>query len=175
MFGALGNIVGRGFGIQLPDPAITGDNPVDVLRSMLSNSATFQAWTGTVSAVTALDYIHVVEVDADDIVRPLAIIDDSAGEAWASTRISTGHYTDGGSLFILFEQSVDESDTEQEALADFDETIRGCVYDMQGLAPSGTIAIHEVTYETPPMRATDDKQAAEGDYYRARLQVVWGV
>ena len=151
--------------------------PLDLLRTMLSESATFQTWVAAADATEALDSIHLVELEEGDVVRPLAVID--IGEEWSSTQFAAGvngTFINSGQLLLFFEADVAEGATEGEAVIAFLDEVGGCIQDIQVLSgQGGYISIHSVEMAEPPMRAVDDEEPPEGDFYRIKFVIEWGV
>ena len=145
--------------------------PVDALRTLVSESSTFQTWTGAANAAQALNSIFLVSADESE-TRPLALI--NTGPDWRITRNAQSAAIPSGGLLISFEDDVTGSDA--AAAEDFLNQCGGVLSDiMTASGTSGTICIHDILFETPPSRATEDDEVAQGDFFYVRFNVMWGI
>lgn len=149
--------------------------PLAMLRTMLSESAVFQAWVGAGDATEALDSILYVE--KKDLQRPFAVID--IGEDWESEQIAAGlrgSFVNSGQLLLFFEADVAEGATDGDALIDFLDPVGGVIQDIQVLSgQGGYISIHSIIMSEPPDRADDNEDPPEGDHYNIEFTITWGL
>ncbi len=151
--------------------------PMEHLKTLLSNSATFQSWVGAADAAEALASIYMVRVDEETFTRPLAVID--IGEKYYSNIRSGGganFFQKRGELLLMFEADVVEGSTSEEAVLNFLDNVGGCLADMEEL--SGTpefLSLHEIEFDEAPTRSIDDEEPPEGDFYRVKFIVTWGL
>lgn len=146
-----------------------------ILRTMLSESVTFQTWVGAADATEALDSILYVE--KTDLERPFAVID--IGEGWESEQIAAGvngSFVDSGQLLLFFEADVADGATDGDALIDFLDPVGGSIQDIQVLSgQGGYISIHNITMSEPPDRSDDNEKPPEGDHYNIEFTITWGL
>jgi len=151
--------------------------PLSVLRTMLSESSAFKTWVGAADATEALENIHLVNVDDADVVRPLAVID--IGERFESQLFSagvSGLFINSGQLLLFFEADVADGATESQAAISFLDAVGGCLQDVQALSgQGGYLSIHSISMDDAPNRSIDDEEPPEGDFYRVKFVVEWGV
>ncbi len=87
---------------------------LEAVRTVLSESASFQAFTGAATAAAALDKIEYFAADAD--LMPMAVVSQGA---WSRERVTLdSHYLTTPEIIISLYKTVDASDTDAYALAD---------------------------------------------------------
>jgi hypothetical protein len=144
---------------------------------MLSKSSSFQTWVDADDDEEALESIHIVAIAADAVERPLALI--NIGDHWSSAIHAGGthnSFTRTGSLALIFEVDVLEDDDDEEAAYAFLDAVGAIIDEVEELSgQGGYLSIHEISMLDPPARSIDDDQPTEGDFYRVRFLVTYGI
>jgi hypothetical protein len=151
---------------------------VDHLRASIANSATFQTWTGSVDAATALNRVGYRDMGitpADGIeyvagelasLMPCAIV--SIGPQMSLKSDADGTWSDGGSLVAEFWDQADESVATDisEVERRFSNQVGTIVREVcQQNRTAGRLDVSAATSKTEPMRATpQDKTGSLGDW-----------
>jgi hypothetical protein len=150
--------------------------PLATLKTMLSKSATFQAWVNAATEAEALASIHVVSVESEDERRPFAII--NIGAKWASNLSAGGagnFFINDGELILAFEADVAEV-SESLAVYEFLDKIGAIIEEIQALSGlGGYLSFHSIECSEPPVRSVDNELPTEGDYYRTAFAITYGV
>jgi hypothetical protein len=148
--------------------------PVSALRDMLSQSATFQTWTGTASSAAALAYIHMIGLAEADRVRPFALI--TLGDNWRRTYGGSNRFIPSGELFLVLESDIDEDNVEDfaDSELEFSNNVGGVIGDLEALTESGALVIQTIRMQVPPERTWRDEKQSEGDYYQCVIAVDYG-
>ena len=160
----------------------------DALRAMLSESATFQTWTGVGSAAAALARIHEYAVEkptskkeytlaelAD--LRPYAVIREPAEDLFAvSADEAQDVYMTAGVLTLKLEEETPALDQATPGVAEknFTDTIDGIMGDLRDQAVvSGASLNFERMELVEKRRAHQNIIASQGDWQAAMLRIVW--
>lgn len=151
--------------------------PLEHLKNMLADSATFQSWVSAANATEAKDNIHLVGIDDENANSPYATIDH--GDSWNIEKIAGGmgnHYIDSGTLRLYMESDIPASlkSTIGDAKIDFTNNIGAIVDEMLKLAGSDTyLNIQRIDVIEQPARTTEDTEVAQSDYYNINLMIHW--
>ena len=157
--------------------------PLDRLKTILSNSTTFQTWVSAASAALALPFIHLVAVS--DPSRPHALIGRALGSGAArGVRSIQGGSTfeHSGRLLLRFEADIhaDNIDVPSDAEFEFTNNVGAVLAELE--AASGEVADLQITswseFQPPQRSARDEKQASGGgsdggEYYQATYAIEW--
>ena len=150
--------------------------PLNRLRTLLSESATWQTWTGSADATEALEHIYLVEADPDEVTRPFAVV--GFGDSYNARAEAGGAgqvYVDGGELFLMFEDEPDSEHSAADAELTFLNNVGNSLSEM--LEISGTdayLTIEEITLDWGPARSRRE-EGDEDDYYQIAWRVNWGI
>lgn len=123
----------------MPDPAkVTGrwGSFLEATRTLISNSAYFQTWTGTASAALALERIVLCSEAEENLTTPYAVV--FTGDGLVVSNEATGQYFSkwpiGGSVMVRF---VAEIDADYVTAEDSQGAVRKFMNDVQGHLDSG--------------------------------------
>lgn len=106
----------------------------EAMRTILSDSAKFRTWTGTANPTAAKARIHIGGLDAEDIVRPYALILNVAPESF-SVGGGTRHYAvPAGTISVAFEMAIAADVTWENATFALDNAIGGIIGDLVALS-----------------------------------------
>lgn len=154
--------------------------PEAKLRTMLSESASLQAWVGAASAAAALASIHVGYLDVADLgegtlvsARPFVLI---GPMGYSLTRQAGGYQNvpaPDGSIQVLFEANAGEGDSAAEILG-FHATCVNVMHDVWNLSGvSDHLSVVATSLLRPPMRSVPEEGDTDGDYLEAGWLVRW--
>lgn len=154
----------------------------DVLRTMLANCATWQAWTESANATEALTHIFVEGFREDDqegiITRPRAV-------TWINpSDFRLGNLTGvaSGIVYVRIEADVPEEYKDDKLFADagivFRNKIGAIMSELRTLARSIAGGYLALAGDIEPQffdRSDEDLRETEGDYYAAQLAFPFGI
>lgn len=144
--------------------------PLDEFATLISQSATFQSWTGTATPAAAKARI-VVRQAVGVPTRPFAAIDIVPG-----FEVRRGGHA-SGQMWLYFEATVTAGNsTEPDAYYEFANKV-GAVLDeiMTEMENAGRLLIQSrgLAFETPPQRGSREEKG--DDYYLCSFRVPWGL
>lgn len=150
------------------------------LRTMISESSTFQAWTGTGSAGAALARIHYGAIDnpfTATTPRPLAIVGYQTAEGHRRERVGAPRaYSHSGVVKVLFLADVTASDAVGEKQIKFNNNAGTVVDDVEDIANAGATldAVSFLRVEGPELSDPDDSPKT-GEFAASVYDVAFGV
>jgi hypothetical protein len=149
--------------------------PLSALRTMVSQSATFQTWVGAANAAAALASIHMVGLAEADVARPFALV--TLGDNWRRTYAGTNRFTMNGELFLVLEGEVDAANVDDFADAEFEftNTVGGIIEDLEALSESEALIVQSIRVQDAPQRSWRDEKASEGEYYNCVFAFEYGL
>ena len=161
--------------------------PLEHLKTILSNSSTFQTWTGhTGSASGAAGHIHYIAVtddlgeDGATAVRPLAVID-FADDGFSTEAIAggAGHaFTQEGTLNLYFENDVasGNSAVEREAFLAFMNNVGAIINEIANLSGTSTyLNIMSMARVHGPVRGAHEQKKDSDDFIEVAYTVDWSL
>lgn len=145
---------------------------LDDVRTLLSESASFQTWVGAANATEALASIHIISIDdpGGTNVRPFAVVH-TPDQDW--NRISTGTSIPNNSVRLTFEEDVASANqaAEADALYAFTNVMGAIVAELDAQALFVGLSIE---YTAEPQRTDDTEVVPIGDVYMTEIQISWG-
>lgn len=164
--------------------------PLAAVETLLSNSATFQTWTGAADAAAALNHIHVIGLptpaenrpsySAAELseLRPMAVLNYDVAEPWAYEGIAQGQYTPSGRVLIALEADVDSADARnfKEAAYTFLNAVGKIIEEMAEASEGGGYpVVQRVRLRMQPRRSEEKERPAKGDYLVTIIGVEFGL
>jgi len=144
--------------------------PLAGLETMISESATFQAWVGAASATLAKASIHWVEEDEGNLTRPYALIDFADSNVDTISGVGLNNtYTTGGAFFVMFEWDVTAGLDWRDAFITFLNTMGAIGNEM--LAQSGTADVPSIKTRSRIKLARDKRKGV--DFIQAVYQITY--
>lgn len=154
--------------------------PLDALRTMLSECAAFQVWTGAASASAALAYVHPWYYDATNDSVKLAMVNlgqnhDNAREALSGSQ----QFSRNGTLELYFRELLD--DTSRTAAEGSDllyshfNSLGAILFDLENLSIATNpsyLRISQISM-TGWYRPTDDEAETDGDYVESMWTITY--
>lgn len=152
--------------------------PLEHVRTLLANSATFQSQVGANDANEAKDYIHLQAVEADSAGTDRAVVShlDAEGNAIASGF----SYAEGGAVRVVIEFEIPETyqdygdDELEEAELWFLNLIGAIKYEMEALAGSAGYLDAEVIGVREIDRSSYADEGQDRWSFRAPVDLEWG-
>ena len=153
--------------------------PLDILRTMIAGSATFQAWLGIdpeaeeetrLAAAKARVYI----VSATLPTRPFALI--GFGSRWAARRIADG-YAYSGSAFMQMAKDLqaEEGGDQNAAFLAFVRDAGAIVEELFAQAGGdGMLRFEEISRAKSPGMGSLEADATKGEYAFVEYALRWG-
>ena len=158
------------------EPLNSFSKPVDLLRSMVANSVSFQTWVGAVDDITAKAFIHLIRTSPTP-TWPLAIID--FGDEYGRLRESGGsnqNFQQLGSLLLMFEMKVvpfNKENWQDAALALKNQV--GLIIDEIEAQAGQADKLSIKSWELKKLERTDeDERGTLGDLYTIVFEIDWG-
>lgn len=148
--------------------------PLDGLRTLIANAASFQEWVGVTTSEEAIDHVYVegVDVESDgDIVlaRPYALV------AFDSFRDDSLSYF-RGTLVACFEANIpmEHARTHREAMFSFVNTVGEVVNEIKSASlAAGALIIRTISSMNRPARS--GPHDTESDYAQIWIRVEYGL
>lgn len=154
-------------------PAGIIGEPLAQLREMLSQSAAFQAWTGTANAAAAAARVHWM-FSSGDATAPYVVVDFGERHEVQNAGGSVAAPKSVSELVALFADEAEEGDDDAEALIKFTNTVGAIlleVFEQGGNASGYAPVLHLGRLHGPNITFGAQKQS-EG---KRRLQVAYSV
>jgi len=155
--------------------------PLENLRTLLANSATFKTWVGAADVTAAKDRIYLAGVAGTAYTRPYAVVMQAGAgglERVAEADGAAKRFIASGRLLLALEDDVpsDYQSSYADAELDFTNTIGAIISEMEALAgTSGFLAVKHIAIHSGPARSDADEKSSTGDYYQIVLEVEWGI
>ena len=156
-------------------PAGTLSEPFAQLRTVISQSAAFQARVGAANAAEALPYIHVY-LGSDDrftsVPKPAVVL--TYREA-GYTQIASGPtFMGGGTIWMVFLDDAKE-DTEEDSFLDFCNFVGGVIDNLAETGGVDSFINHGELpmVEAPNRTAPNERQEDSNDYWRCIYAFNW--
>jgi hypothetical protein len=163
-------------------PAAGFSLPLDNLRDLLADCASFQTWVSALDAESAKADIYLVALSEPvGPKRPFALIAHREPAVLESRAIAGGvgqQFNDNGQVELLFEATVDPADAADHAAAElrFTNAVGAIVDEMKSLAgTNGYVQVRAIGVLRGPARAHPNERDSEGDYYQVQFAVSWGL
>lgn len=114
--------------------------PIEMARSMISESSTFQTWTGVASAAAALPFIHMFETNSHEVTGPLCLVDWAPDFVYERESLTSGAgWIASGELSFYFADLLSNMDTDTPTV-DFCNKVGGVFNDLRQLTvPPGRL------------------------------------
>ena len=151
---------------------------LSILRTMISQSTSFQAWTGTANAAAALARIYFEAQDNSDVVRPFALV--FMGNEYVQQSIAGGASTvfqPTGQLVMMLEDDVaaENADSHADAYFAFSNELGGLIEDLMDLSNTDSLLSFEsIALTGGPSRTEKNDRVSLGDVYTASYNMNWG-
>ena len=145
--------------------------PVDRLRNIIKDSASFRTWTGTATAVLAKARAYPFAKPRSGVVWPHVVVG-YLHRGW-STSIPMREYVREVNLFASFEAILLAAD-DQDATYTFMNAIGPVITDMWINAGDGTedrLDVQEISLIDGPMWENEDLRAGEGEVMWCRFMI----
>lgn len=144
--------------------------PVDMLRTIISECATFQAWTGNPgNAASAISYIFPFGVADPDTESVQCVVTYTDGTRFWKVGGGEGNvYNVQGNLRAYFTAPIDGSliDTESAAAYDFANRMGNIMEEIQDLSDvSGRINLVSMSLPEPPARCAYEIEGGKVENY----------
>lgn len=157
-------------------PSGSLSEPVNNLRTMLSNCATWQDWTGSETAEEAIASIFPFAVAAADLTSYPAAIVFLGDNFRLSSLAATGVYLPNGTLGILFigEVPTEYASSHSDAMYDFCNKAGAIAQELHALNGQ-PLTIREISAVYGPERADATERNSIGDVIEMGLEIAWGL
>ena len=159
------------------EPLNSFSKPMDLLRTMVANSTSFQTWVGAVDATAAKAFIHLIRTNPTP-TWPLAVID--FGDEYGRLRESGGSnqvFTQLGSMLLMFEMKVTPFNTDnwQDAGLALTNQVGLILDDIQAQAGQpDMLAIKSWELKKLGRTDEDERQSTGNDLYTIVFEIDWG-
>lgn len=170
------------------------------LRSIISQSATWQAWTGnTGNAAAAANSLYLIGVMPPSVLdgtpdnqgyapadwnklRPFSVINYAARDGYDARQDGEGFtgmsFVESARILFSFEDTIDPANAENysDQVIGFLENVGGVIDDLKAATGvDGNINFHTIKMEGIPRRADQTEVATRGDYLMVIFSVEAGI
>jgi hypothetical protein len=152
---------------------------LSILRTMISQSTSFQTWTGTANATAALARIYFEAQDDASIARPFSLV--FMGNEYVQQSIAGGAsqvFQPSGQLVMMFEDAVapGNAGSEADSYFAFANEIGDVIDDLLALGGTDSLLSFEsIALTGGPSRSEKNDKVSLGDIYTASFNVNWEI
>jgi hypothetical protein len=152
---------------------------LSILRTMISQSSSFQTWTGTANAAAALARIYFEAQDDSSVVRPFALV--FMGNEYVQQSIAGGAsqvFQPSGQLVMMLEDAVAPGNAASHADAyfAFANELGDLIEDLMALGGTDSLLSFEsIALTGGPGRTEKNDRVSLGDNYTASFNVNWEI
>lgn len=152
-------------------PTGTESKLLDNLRTLVANSSSFQTWVGAENATVAKASV-TIEESAPGSNRPFAIVGfDSPPEREASAGGTRNYFELRTTLWLAFEAAISDTDSPEDSLYEFTNTVGAIIGEMELLAGTGGY-LNATSIRCEGIGRSDIGEAsASGAFYRGSYVV----
>jgi hypothetical protein len=149
--------------------------PLNALRQMVANSASFQAWAGVASAAAALDRVHLF-TSPIRAVMPFVLIDFGSFARERSTLTNRRGFQmrPGSDLLLYCRAEPMAGQDDQDAAIDYMNKLGAVWIELEqdaGRYEDETFSATEIEIINPPQRIPVEDRKRAGDFFECTLSL----